>query len=929
MVAFALTVGSGTARGETNSIPTGLPVTDGLSAFIEADAAELDVSSPRVLSDATPSGMPAILFDGRSDFLRIDGNPDDFDGRAKTTLMVFKPDGLTSGRMLSTGYENLDPEDPDVGPNFRTETMFAASADGGTLSVSHRDIENSFILTRSPTGTLSSGEYSVGVSQWQADGGILVSIRDAANERAVSTNDGADAEPHNHQQTLIGAHGGFTTPGASDFFPGEIAAVLIYDRELDESELISVEEHLHSVYLGDGSGGDLPVTDGLVAHLNASNVQATGDVVERMIDISGRNNDAHRIDAAEGAAVVRVPDLSGQGNHALNRGDILEEREPRLLVGATPTGRNAVSFDGLSSWMDIAGNPDDFDGPDRGRTSLVVFRPKSAGWAERFYSSAYASLDPNDADSGTVERAHDMFVSGGNDGSVVAQNRTTTGGSQTANSWPNESVVKREFHVAVNNWFDNGNFQSIVRNPENERFAGGESGATGVPEGHLYTRIGADSISTDNPLRFSNVDIAAVLIYNRTLSASELNEMEEYLYDLYMGDGLENEDPPVTNDLAAHLSADSVVAEDDRVFEMTDLTGKGNHAESFVGRQTFNATPPSFGVGATPSGKGVLQFSGSEVLEIRGNPEGFDGSEKTSFVIFRPDSFDGHRIINSAYSKLHPEDNPVVPAARTHNMEARSANSGSIRGVNRDRDAGFNSASSPEESIAEGAFFLGVNYLAGTGDMQAVVRNVENERFAGTGSGADAELEGHRFTRIGAGAGTTQDERVGLNFSGDIAAVVIYNRALTEEELLDVEEYLHARYLQEVELLTYDQWRQGFDFPDGLDGPRDDASGDGVSNLEKFAFGLDPLEKSRAGLPSLVSEQIDNERALVFTVPRNPDATGIGQFVQTSTDLLDWSVDSEYIEVIEDTSEILRVRILGADGQELKRFVRVSIELED
>lgn len=920
------------AFGDGADLPGDLPVTDGLSAFLEADTANLEVSEPVLLSEATPSGMPAVGFDGVSDFLRIDGNPEDFDGRAKTTLVVFRPEGLVSGRMISTGYSTVDPEDPDLGPNFRVETLFASSADLGTLSVNHRDIENGFVLTRSPAGSVAGGEYYVGVSQWRENGDILVSVRDIDNERFVTENDGADGIPTDHLQTLIGAHGGFTVPDASDFFPGEIAAVLIYNRELSASELEETEEYLHGVYLGEGPGEnglELPVTEGIVAHLNATNVeQATGDIVDRMVDVSGRGNDAYRIVELDGASVVRVVDRSGRGNHAMDRGDILEAREPRLLPAATPAGRDAISFDGLSGYLDVASNPEDFDGEARGRTSLVVFRPKSAGWAERFYGAAYASLDPDDPDSGPVLRAHNMFISRLNGGSLRSENRTTTGGSEAVSTSPDGAVTERVFYVGVNNWTDDGTVESIVVDGENQRFFGSTSGADGVPQGHLHTRIGADPQNPDNPLRFSNLDVAAVLFYNRSLSASELDQMEQYLFDLYLGDGLENEEPPVSDGLVTHLTANEVEVEGDRVLEVEDLTGRGNHAQSFIGRQTFNAALPSFGEAATPSGRGVLQFSGSEVLEIKGNPEDFDGIGKTTFVIFRPNSLDGHRIVNFGYAKLHPDDSPVIPASRTHNMEARSANNGSLRMVNRTQTDGFNNASTPDESVATGEFFLAVNHLKESGDFEAIVRNIDDERLVGESSGADAEPEEHLYTRIGAGA-SFQDERVDLNFDGDIAAVVIFNRELGETELLEMEEYLHARYLREIEAVAYATWIDGFDVPEGLSAPGDDASGDGVTNLEKFAFGLNPLEVSRAGLPEAVVETEDGIAFVTLSVPKNPEAAGVEYQVETSGDLLEWVLDSEAAEVIEDSDDLLQVRFSAPIDEVRERFVRARVILED
>ena len=927
-------VAAGTASAD--SLPGDFPFSDGLSAFLEADDAEAGIipqNIPSLVSGVMPSGLDAIHFDGSANYLEIGSNPDDFDGRGRTTFVVFRTDALDSGRMINNAFTTLNPDDPDLETIYRTHNMFPIS--NGELRVQNRNSTNGAVTAATSAGAVEVGEFYIGTSLWEESGDGSIAVRTVDGDRDVGTAGGADADPTGHLFTRIGADSEFRGPSPQDHFSGDIAAVLVYNRDLSPAEIGDVEDYLEETYFGEGPEGDdpgqPPVTDGLIVHLNASGIEQDGEGgVTAMLDLSGQGNDA----VVASDRVVRLVDRSGSGNDAVDRKDTLRAEKPLLLSGATPAGRNAVSFDGLRGYMDIEANPEDFDG--RGNTTFVIFRPRSAGWGERVIGSAYTKLDPSldeSEQSGLRYRAASAFVDSRNSGSFVVQNRTAGGGSVSV-ATANESVTERQFFLGVNLWRADGATLAIVRNEANDRFAGDTSGADADPEGHLWTRIGADSMP-DFQQGFYSGDIAAIVVFNRGLGGFEMLDMEEYLHEQYIGGGAElggPDDFPVTNGLVAYLRAEDVETTGDRVDRMIDLTGRGNDAVSFIGELPSSA--PSLSEDRTPSGRGMVNFAGGgEYLEIVGNPDSFDGQGRTALVVFRPNDIESdHRIINAGFSKTGPADTPIIPRTRTHNMNVESG--GWLRVVNRNQANGFNSSTTPGAEIDPGGFYIGVNYLRDDGFFQAVLRNAENERFERedlAGDGADAILEDHLFTRIGAGAQFNDRWRDGnMFYNGDIAAVVLFTRELSEEELLEMEEYLYHRYLAESELfLEYADWVDQFDLPEGVRGPEADASGDGVTNLENFAFGRDPRLVSREGLPELGRENIDGEEYLTISVSKNPEAASIGYQVEGSVDFSNWSAGTDRVVILEENEQILRARSADPVSSAEKQFLRVRIVLEN
>ena len=259
--------------------------------------------------------------------------------------------------------------------------------------------------------------------------------------------------------------------------------------------------------------------------------------------------------------------------------------KPVVVDGATVSGLPAVKLDGTGTFLEIASNPNDFDGLSPGKTTLIVFRPSPDGFAanQRLFASGYERLNST-GDPISHYQVNTVFLT--TNRQFRYQQRTSEGGAVSVTVEEAGAMSTEDFTIGVNLLFGDGSSAAGIRNAANVR-AGifSESIASAVLEGHTFTRIGGASAAT-NPTAyeaFYNGEIAAVLIYNRSLSFDELISVEEFLYEVYMTElGGNPNVPPVTDGLVVHINAGNVEVADGFVTRMTDLSGRSNHADTFV-----------------------------------------------------------------------------------------------------------------------------------------------------------------------------------------------------------------------------------------------------------------------------------------------------------------------------------------------------------
>ncbi len=108
-----------------------------------------------------------------------------------------------------------------------------------------------------------------------------------------------------------------------------------------------------------------------------------------------------------------------------------------------------------------------------------------------------------------------------------------------------------------------------------------------------------------------------------------------------------------------------------------------------------------------------------------------------------------------------------------------------------------------------------------------------------------------------------------------------------------------------------------------LNGPNDDADGDGISNLIEFVFGTAPkTANTPVATPSSILD-LSGQRHLQISIPRRRDhpATLV---VEVSSDLSIWNSGASYTQVVSDGAAALVVRDLTPISPGFpKRFMRM------
>jgi hypothetical protein len=106
-------------------------------------------------------------------------------------------------------------------------------------------------------------------------------------------------------------------------------------------------------------------------------------------------------------------------------------------------------------------------------------------------------------------------------------------------------------------------------------------------------------------------------------------------------------------------------------------------------------------------------------------------------------------------------------------------------------------------------------------------------------------------------------------------------------------------------------------------GPLADPGDDGVLNLLKYAFGLDPNLTSRAGLP----QTAQNGGDLTLTYPKNLDASDLTFEVEWSTNLTDWSSVGVTETILSDDTVTQTIEASISSGVDTTKYLRLRVDL--
>ena len=235
-----------------------------------------------------------------------------------------------------------------------------------------------------------------------------------------------------------------------------------------------------SVTLESGSGS-VPYATDLALHLESdAGVSASGSVVSGWSDQSGAGND-----------------LSAGG-------------DPELVTGATPSGRSAIRLDGSGDQLTRQASTDPITGLPAGRADRSVFAVVSYRASTTWAGVAYGKGDYNRAFGLAVNGAEgNLMLQGWGTGQDLVSTATGAGAG-----WLVQSAVL------------SGSAATLYRD-----------GASVASWTHSYdTVVERIAVGVEiKDLGHMDMDVAAVLIYDRALSEVERQQVEQYLQEKYLG----------------------------------------------------------------------------------------------------------------------------------------------------------------------------------------------------------------------------------------------------------------------------------------------------------------------------------------------------------------------------------------------------------
>lgn len=514
---------------------------------------------PQLAIGLTPSGRPAVRFDGTGDKLE----------RIHATQAI---NGLPAGNADRTMFLVVN---YPGGSTAWAGACYGAGASNRAFG----------LLVKHPTGQLGlqgwgSGNDLVSTTPGMGAGWMVQSGMLSSSTGSLYKNGTQIAQFAHTYDTLVSKLVIGEEIKSLGFVVMDVAALLVYNRALSLNERESVDTYLRKKYLDANSAPVVAVTAppanstinqgqsvtfsgtasdpedgnlaaaikwsssvngslGTGASISSSSLSVGSHVISANVsDSSGRQTTATvnisvlanstvpvasalvlRLEADEGigkagTTVSSWADLSGRGNSLRAFGD------PQL--GQAPSGRPAVSFDGagdklerLHATQPLSGLP--AGNADRTMFMVVSYRAGTPGWVGVAYGT------------GVLNQAFGLAVSAS--GPLVLQ------------GWGkgNDLISKQPGSGA--GWL----VQSAMLSGSTARLY--KDGSQIAQFSHAYNTVLSKLVIGEeiNNIGFGVMDVAAVLVYNRALTSDERNSVETYLRNKYLT-------PPSATTMAAMAS---------------------------------------------------------------------------------------------------------------------------------------------------------------------------------------------------------------------------------------------------------------------------------------------------------------------------------------------------------------------------------------
>jgi hypothetical protein len=679
------------------------------------------------------NGQPGIRFDGSNDYLAIAGSVVT-GAQARTVFVVGQP---TVGG--NKGFV-------DLGNGSATGRAFMLSAEYGVRAASGNALFNQAATVGVPALYVVqlNGTTTTSLSAWV--NGTALGIASAVSATIDTTGSGA-----------VGAYA--ANPAASTNFAGDIAEVVVYNRVLSTSERQSLEQFLAGKYGVSWQGGSVPTSTSTATAVSTSTPLATATPTSTGVPPAATATPTRTATsvptatATSGGSVPQsVPNLVlwldasqltlANGAAVSTWSDASGQAHHGTQTGTTsrPTyqqgainGAPAVRFDGTDDYLNLAGT---VISGSQARTVFFVARPNVAG------NKGIVDLG-NGATAGAgfmISPELGVRISGANRMWTPAAPTTTASmgtvqlnGTSTTNiSLRVDGVTRTATSTVTSNVLTAG------------------SGTVGT---WSATPVGANNF---------NGDIAEVIVYSRALSLSEQQTVEQYLNNKYFS--ADTTAPDSIPGLQLWLDASQVVGVDSgaAVSSWPDNSSAGHDAT-----QSSSTNQPTYQPTAL-NGQPALRFDGvDDYLAVNGAMvSGNQG--RTVIWVGRPTVVGNRGVIDLGNGATTGGAFMVTPEYGVR-----------VSGGNR---LWSTAASTTTPSI-------GVMSFSGTSTSD--VSMWLNGTALSVASTAVATVQTSGAGTVGA---WTLSPAGSNNFAGDLAEILVYDRALSTAERLELEQHLTAKY---------------------------------------------------------------------------------------------------------------------------------------
>ena len=752
-----------------------------------------------VASRSDLNDKPVVRFDGSSSFLDITDNPSVKPANAITVISVAQTNSSAQQDLVSHGLSY----------NYYSEQRWPLY--GYDLGIDPNDVERGYIGWSNNQGDPSSGAdlagstaraHQMSISSMVYDGSSLNIFDAGIAEGSVAVSGSMNYDGTNLHDLIIGAYS--TYYGITNYFSGDMAEVLVYNRALTSTERQQIEGYLadkYSVYAPNATWPSAYSTDvqALITANEWTKAQADAYVTfaagESAIPSGGLSlwlkADAG-VTADGSGKVSEWADQTPNGNNAYqsNTGN-----QPTLVTTRTDlNGKPVIRFDGSSTYLDVTDTPS--IKPTQAITVIALAQTNSTatqdlvshGLTFNYYGeqrwpmySYDLGIDPNN-----VERGYIGFGTGQGDPSSGADL------AGTGSRFEQMSISSMVFDGANLQIFDSGIAQG--------------SAPVGAPI--LYDGTNAHDLIIGAFSTFSGItnyfngDMSEVLVYNRALTPTERGQAEGYLADKYTVYAPTATWPMAySSDVQAQIAinrwnkteADAYVAfQSDNSSVMTNgllvwfkadagVTADGSNNVSAWADQTGD-----YNVTQTTSGSQPTLVSG----DINGKPAlRFTGAQSLSQSVTMGSGVNQDLTIVSVAMT-------TSPSSFQDSIYLGTSGSGQSRGIGYDNSEQFADFSSAKLNAVGAPDEAGIAApAAGTFVTEAVTlsRNLQNAVFYRNGIQA-AAIPMNSLANVASGMeiGNRQDGTT--PWQGDIAELMVFDHQLTTTEMNQVGGYLGDKY---------------------------------------------------------------------------------------------------------------------------------------